>query len=240
MSTRPYLAHEQPGNPFALTRAPAPELLERAGASRMAKALRRALQLRDDCSAAKAKLQEAERAVKVAEAQDRQAHARAIARSRSAVLQPAHTEEAERKVGDLRRRHEALVVATEEAANAYYAAGEQEAEKAAEAAREQRERSADELRRAHEMVVAALDNFEDLCCAANASANPTAKRPRPALRSAEVARIRNDKGLAWLGALAGWIEEQRLAAEAEEEPGIKFGWPKPGQLGPPPGSMRVS
>jgi hypothetical protein len=239
MATRPYLAHEQPGNPFALSRAPSPELLERAGAVRMARALRRAIGLRDDCSTAKAELLEAERAVKIAQARDRQAHARAITKSRSAVLEPAHTEEAERKVAALRRRHEALVVATEDAANAYYEAGEQEAEKAAEAAREQRQRSAAELRRAHEMVVAALDDYADLATAANATADPTSKRPRPPLRSAEVARIRNDRGLAWLEALANWLGAQQLAAEVEPDPGIHFGWCG-GKQEQPPGSARAS
>jgi len=64
------------------------------------------------------------------------------------------------------------------------------------------------------------------------------KRPRPPLRSAQVAKIRNDRGLAWLAALAGWIEEQQLAAEVEPDTRVGFGWsrvlqgkPSEGRLG---------
>jgi hypothetical protein len=138
-----------------------------------------------------------------------------------------------------RRRAEALTLAVEEATDSYFKAGEQEAETAAQAAHEQRQRSAAELRRAHEIVVAALHAYEDLAAAANATANPTSKRPRPPLRAGEVGMpaIRNDKGLAWLDALAGWIEEHKLAAEAEPEPVIRFGY---GGGTQPPGSMKVS
>jgi hypothetical protein len=145
---------------------------------------------------------------------------------------------------DCRRRHEALVLAVEQATNSYYVAGEREAETAARAAKEQRERSAAELRRAHEMVVSGLDAYEDLAAAANATADPTMKRPRPALRSAEVGRpaIRGDRGLIWLDALAGWIEEQKLAAEEEPEPLIPMGWSGLGKPTQPPGSrlLRLS
>jgi hypothetical protein len=226
MATRPMLTHEQPGAPYVLTRAPSPDLLERAGATKMAKALRRALSLRDDCSASKADLLAAERAVTAAQAKDREEHAHAIAKSRSATLEATHTEEAKRRVEEYRRRYEALATATEAATAAYLAAGEQEAETAAQAAREQRERSAAELRRAHELVVSAIDAYEDLATAANATANPSLKRPRPLLRSAEIGKpaIRIDNGLAWLAALAGWIEDQRLAAEMEPEAVVRFGW----------------
>ena len=220
-ATRPRIA----GNPFVLSRAPSADLLERAGAVRMGKALRRAVSLRDDCSKAKADLLAAERAVTAAQAKDREENAAALSKSRSAAVKATHTEEAERKLADCRRRHEALIVAVESATSAYLKAGEQEAETAAEIAREQRERSAADLRRAHEMVVSALDAYEDLATAANATADPAMKRPRPPLRSAEIGKpaIRNDRGLAWLDALAGWIEEQKLAAEVEEAT-ITFGW----------------
>jgi hypothetical protein len=224
MATRPRLVHDVKGDPVLLARAPEPALLERAGAGKMAKTLRRALSLRDDCRKARAELQQAERALKTAEARDREEHARAIAKSRNAALEPKHAEEAERRLAEARRRVEALVLAVEDAATAYFNAGEEEAETAAEAAREQRERSAAEIRRAHETVVAAIDAYEDLATAANATADPTSKRPRPALRSAEVARVRNDKGLAWLDALGAWIEEQQLAAEVEAAPKVYFGW----------------
>jgi hypothetical protein len=82
------------------------------------------------------------------------------------------------------------------------------------------------------MVVSAIDDFEVLATAANA-AHPTPKRPRPALRSAEIGHPASATTTAWPGS-PRWRAGSRSSGSPprpEKEPGIKFGWPKPGQLG---------
>jgi hypothetical protein len=219
-----------------LAHAPEPDLLERGGAKEIANRLRKAVQLRDDCREAKGAVAAAEREVKAAEQRDRVEHAKAIARSRSAVLEPKHKAGAEEALEAAERRYQALILAVEDSTAALLEIAEDEAGGVAVVARRQREASAADIRRASEQVIAALDSFEQVLGAARWTSDPQTRRWRPALRTAEVGKVRLDKVLASLDALGDWLEQLPLPGEEPEEPTIRFRWSGIGQVAPPPGS----
>jgi hypothetical protein len=134
-------------------------------------AVRKALQLRDDCRAAKRGVADAERALKQAQWRDRQELAEALSRSRTANPEPKHSERAEAALEAARRRHDALVLAVEDSVDRFLETTD-EADRVTEIARRQREESAAAIREASERVVQAVDHFEQILGAARWCADP--------------------------------------------------------------------
>jgi hypothetical protein len=220
MATRKRFAYELPGRPRVLP--PDPDLLEQGGATGLAKRLRKAIELRTDCSGPKPP----------SETPSRRTSRRS---SKTGPSTPRRSHAPQRHLGGNPRRpgqdcrgghtarYNALVLAVEQQADEIFSVAEQEADQVREAARQQRERSASELRAASEQVNAALDSFEALLGAARFASDPGVRSWRVALRSAEFRRTRLDEALRILAELGDWLERQPLSGEEPDEPRIVFG-----------------
>jgi hypothetical protein len=209
-----------------LSAAPSPALLRDAGAPKTARAIEKALDLRKRCSEAKAALNEAQRAVQQAELRDRSEHAQAVAKSRTATLEPKHAEPARQALAGAERHYEALVEATETAALNW-----------SRSAAPRRTRCS----RRHGKSGSAQWSASNAPPRRSSGRWPSS-RPRPAspsrrqtpARSAgrwrsgrgEVSRpsIRIDRLVAGNAALAPWLAQQPLPDEETERPRVYFGW----------------
>jgi hypothetical protein len=216
--------HGLPGSPAVLEHVPDPALLREAGAGKVAKAIERALELRARCREAKAALRNAEQDVRKAEQVDRAEHARAVARSRNATLEPKNTEPAERELAEVTRRHEALCLAVENAAKELLEVGAAEREKLVEAASRARERAVARVERAAEEIEAAVAEEQAALSVARWAQDPSSRRWKVALASGEVNHIRIDKLVAGNAALAPWLADQPLPGEEVEPAKVYFGY----------------
>jgi hypothetical protein len=241
---RPHSTYELHGNPQMLSHVPSPKLLREAGAGKTAKAIERAIELRNRCSEAKAAMLSAEREVRQAAQVDRAEHARTVARSPNAKLEPTNAERAERELADAKRRYEALCTAVETAADELFETGGADADKVAEAARTVRERSVARVERAAQEVAQAVDELQAALGVAAWSAQPSSRKWRVALGTATIGRRHGGIPIAQvveaLRELPAILEAQQLPAERTEEPTITFGWSGIGAGQTRPGSVRTT
>jgi hypothetical protein len=244
VTVRKMRQYEIRGEPAMLGYVPSAGELRAAGAGRTAEKVARAVELRDRAREARRATEEARAALRQAEAVDRSEHAAQVAEDPEAKLTPKHVQRAERRLEDLERRHRALVEATEVATSELIEVGEQESEALVAAARATRTRAVEEVAAAAERIEAQVDGLQRALSIARWSTEPDSRRWKVGLGAAHVGKRHGGVPIAQLiegvRELADVLSAQPTPDEEREQPGIKFGWPKPGQLGPPPGSMRVS
>lgn len=235
MAVRQRLAYELRGNPQVLASAPDPSLLAEAKQTR--KLLEKALRLREGVRDAQRQVREAERAVEQARKQDRAANAEAISRRPDAKVTNTRTEAAEKRLEQARVRLEAVMQATEDAADVLVAEGSREADKLRQVAEKVTAKTVERVRRATEEIEAALQEQEQAIGISRWAADPSAKRWKVSLQTLEPGKpaIRVDRLIGSLRALPDLLARQ--VEPQEPEPGVAFGWSGLGKVAPPPGTQ---
>jgi hypothetical protein len=229
--------YQLPGSPpQLLAHVPSPDELKAAGAEQTSAVVERTLALRDQARGASITVQEMQAALREAEAADRREHAGQVAADPGAKLTPKHVQRAQRGLEDAERRHVALIEAVENATNELLEIGSAESEKLIAAARATRERAVEEVAAAVEKIAACVDRLERGVSIARWSTAPDSRRWKVGLRRFPVGRRHGGTPvgqlLEMLSLLPGVLAEVQTPDEQDEEaPTIKFGWPKPGQLG---------
>jgi hypothetical protein len=164
--------------------------------------------------------------IKVAEQEDREAHATAVTRNPDTPLKPRRADSARRSLADAELRFEALATAVERAASALYERSSEEAPRVIEAARRTRARDAEAITEAIALIERSLDSTEQALSLAKWVSGPNV-RWKVALRTLHAGRgSRNvglDVALEAVAALPELLRSQPLPGEEQPEREVKFG-----------------